>query len=454
MQRVPVPAAINLAHPEAAGLVSCLVARPGSMLDLVTQSYGTRSGTADPSRFARSGVLGAYFDGNADGYSWGSTLPVFPTGAFTLVWECHLDNLTIVSPQLMGWYRNDAGNGPTRLVYTTGGDDISLARGISEAVSFTRPAAVPFLDQHYGVWVFRGGVYTTTSNHSVFLNSIRLAAGTAGSFGLRTDRTEVGGSSSAGANDWAGHVRQVRLYDYAWPDALAMAWSARGDDGLFSRPARRVFALEFGGDAPADLLVSDAAHLHAADNLALTQAHVLVVQDGAHGHVVDALALTQAHLLALADALHEHAAENITLAAGLSIVVADGLHAHTADNLALTQVHILIVGDAAHGHAADAISLAGGASLSVADLTHLHAAESPVLSSAYLLVIADAVHQALSESPALTQAHQIIVSDALHAHFAAQVSFGNVLTTSDERILIVPAQGRILVVAKPERNLH
>lgn len=454
MARVPVPVALNLAHPEATGLVGCLVARPGTMVDLVTQAYGTRAGTADPSRLAAAGVLDAYFDGNADGYSWGSTLTTFPTGAFTLVWECDLDNLTIPSPQVMGWYRNDAGLGPARLVYVSSADNFSLARGQADVVAFSRPGDVSFLDRHYAVWVFRGGVYTTTSNHSVFLNGIPLAATTAGSFGPRTDRTEVGLSSSAGSNDLAGGVRQVRVYDYAWTDAQAMAWSARGDDGLFARPPRRVFALPFSGGAPSDLLVSDAAHDHAADNLALTQAHVLVVQDGAHGHVVDALTLTQAHLLTLADALHAHSADNITLAAGLSVTVADGLHAHTADNLTLTQVHILIVGDAAHGHTADAITLAGGASLTVADLTHLHAADSPTLSSDYLLAIADAVHQVLADSPALTQAHQIIVSDALHAHFAAQVSFGNVLTAADERILIVPAQGRILVVAKPERNLH
>ena len=38
----------------------------------------------------------------------------------------------------------------------------------------------------------------------------------------------------------------------------------------------------------------------------------LTVADGTHGHAADGVALTQAHLLALADTLHGHAADVLT----------------------------------------------------------------------------------------------------------------------------------------------
>lgn len=449
---VPFPAAINWAHLEAAGLVACLVARPGSMLDLVLNAAGTRNGTADPSRPNVAGTLDAYFDGSGDGYAWGSTLGTFPTGAFTIAWECQLDNLTVTSPQVMGWYRNDATFGPARLVYTSPTDTISLARGSSEVVAFSRPSALSYTERHWGVWIFRGGTFTTTANHTLVINGVALAAGTAPTFGARTDRTEIGLSSSAGVNDLAGGVRQLRLYDHAWSEAQAYAWANRRDDALYVPRARRVFAFDAGGAV--DLVVSDGAHAHAADALTLTQNHVLVVADGAHGHTVDVLTLTQVHELLVDAASHGHTAEAITLAAGASLIIADGLHSHAAEALTLTQVHILIVADGAHAHSAEAVTLSSGASLSIADADHAHAAEAITLSAAYQLVIADAVHTALAESPALTQVHQLVVSDALHAHFAQQVAFGNVLTTSDERVLIVPAQNRILIVAKSERQLH
>lgn len=40
------------------------------------------------------------------------------------------------------------------------------------------------------------------------------------------------------------------------------------------------------------LVVQDALHAHAADNVALTQANVLVVQSAAHGHTADQVLLT------------------------------------------------------------------------------------------------------------------------------------------------------------------
>ena len=143
------------------------------------------------------------------------------------------------------------------------------------------------------------------------------------------------------------------------------------------QPSRIIFREEVA--AGTDLVIQDALHAHAADNIVLTQVHVLVIQDALHGHTADNLALTQVHVLAIQDALHGHAADNLTLTenSAADLVIQDGLHAHAADNLVLTQAHILAIQDALHAHAADNL--------------------------------------------ALTQVHNLVIQDALHAHFGDNV---------------------------------
>jgi hypothetical protein len=44
-----------------------------------------------------------------------------------------------------------------------------------------------------------------------------------------------------------------------------------------------------------DLVVQDALHGHLAENLAMTQVHLIAVQDTTHGHLADNLTLVQQH---------------------------------------------------------------------------------------------------------------------------------------------------------------
>ena len=173
--------------------------------------------------------------------------------------------------------------------------------------------------------------------------------------------------------------------------------------------------------AGTDLVVQDAAHAHAADNIVLTQVHVLTVADALHGHAADNLALTQVHNLVVADAFHAHSADNLTITVVTDLVVQDASHGHAADNVVLTQAHNLAVQDALHVHAADSLALTQVHNLVVADALHAHSAENVVLTTAGILVVQDALHAHTADNLALTQVHELVVQDALHVHLADNV---------------------------------
>jgi hypothetical protein len=125
---------------------------------------------------------------------------------------------------------------------------------------------------------------------------------------------------------------------------MGLTEEGRWASGTITEDGRRVhgdFLTEDGrrvtgiGAAPTELVIQDAAHAHAADNLALTQVHILGVGEASHGHIADALVLTQVHILAVQEAAHGHAADNVVLIQVHQLVIADALHVHTADNVVL-----------------------------------------------------------------------------------------------------------------------
>lgn len=171
---------------------------------------------------------------------------------------------------------------------------------------------------------------------------------------------------------------------------------------------------------PIDLVIQDASHSHTADNVTLTQAHVLAVQDALHGHTADNLTLTQNHVLSINDALHSHNADNVVLTQIHVLSINDALHGHTAENLTLSVATDLVIQDANHSHSADNITLTQNHILAVNDALHSHSAEN--ISLVVDLVIQDAVHSHTSENVVLTQVHNLVVQDALHAQSADNVS--------------------------------
>lgn len=169
-----------------------------------------------------------------------------------------------------------------------------------------------------------------------------------------------------------------------------------------------------------NLVIQDATHSHAADNLALTQVHNLVVADALHAHTADNLALTISTSLAIQEALHGHTADNVALTQVHILAIADALHAHAADNLALTQVHILAIQEALHAHATDGLTLTQVHNLAIQEALHAQAADNVVLgtTSAADLVIQDALHGHTADGLTLTQAHQLSIADAIHSQVA------------------------------------
>jgi len=192
------------------------------------------------------------------------------------------------------------------------------------------------------------------------------------------------------------------------------------------------YATEWTGSTP--LVIADATHSHAADNLALTQHNVLAIQDATHGHAADNLALTQHNILAVQDASHGHTADSPTL--GVGLVVQDATHGHTADNLGLTQHHVLAIQDAAHGHAADNLALTQHNVLAIQDAAHGHAADNLALTQHNVLAVADALHAHAADNLTLT-AHDpggpvaLVIQDAAHAHAADSLVLGVGLVIAD-----------------------
>ena len=159
-----------------------------------------------------------------------------------------------------------------------------------------------------------------------------------------------------------------------------------------------------------NLVIADALHAHAADNVDLVQQNVLAIAEALHGHTSDNVALTQQNLLAIADALHGHAGDNVVLTVAGALTIAEAFHAHTADNVALTQQNVLAVADALHAHAADAIQL--------------------------------------------TQQHVLIISDALHAHIADNVSLlDDEVIPLASGVFVINAKSRTLIVSASSRTI-
>lgn len=272
---------------------------------------------------------------------------------------------------------------------------------------------------------------TTASTNTFIVAGLHSGVASPGSITAGSGYTAIG----AGADQGSSSTFIIRKTDNGTGGDIAVLFTTAGggDDANILAVALK----EAGGAV--QLVIADATHAHAADNLALTQHNVLAIQDATHGHTADNvvlginliiedathghtadnLGLTQHHVLAIQDASHGHAADNLALTQHNVLAIADASHGHTADNLALTQHNILTVADALHAHAADNLVLTAhepGGSLEIQDAAHAHAADNLVLGVG--LVIADALHGHAADNLVLTQHNVLAIDDALHAHTA------------------------------------
>jgi hypothetical protein len=243
--KISVPLRINPYSPEAVGLQACYVAVPGGMVDLVGGAYGTRVGTADPSRSNEVGTLDAYFDGISDSYTFGSTALIpNTTSPFTVVAEVHLDGIgSGFDSYPVAITLAVTGTNAFRVFYALDDayDDISFgAASPSRAVLL--PSGLTKIGQrHWLVFAYNGVSLGSDSSWNVWVNGQLCTFTTGNSIALITNENRVGGTS-ASATDWYGAIRQVRLYDRVWGgDLAARFYDPATRDSLFSRPRRRIF---------------------------------------------------------------------------------------------------------------------------------------------------------------------------------------------------------------------
>ena len=278
--------------------------------------------------------------------------------------------------------------------------------------------------------------------------------------------------------------------------AISPEWSTTdaGGDSAWAT----TFAILDAAGGGTTLTVSDAAHAHTADNVALTQAYSLsvagsghehsvgnislttqisvIVADAIHAHAVDNIDIQQANTLTVIDTLHDHTADNIALVSGNNLDVQEAAHSHVADNLDLIQAHLLAIDDTAHTHTVDNVDISQASVLSVAGTLHGHGSQNIDLQYGLVLDVEDAAHAQAAENIDLVQANilsvldtvhahtadnvdlvtdvTMIVSDALHAHLVDNVTLslpGAVVTVPDSRIIVIEAQDRTFIITTQDR---
>ena len=240
---ISIPRRINPGDPEAAGLQVCYVAMPGQMMDLVKGDVAIRQGTADPTRSNAEGTLDAYFDGTDDRYSFPIADYLDETAPFTIVWEGILDAFVDSYPMVATW-NIGIGSKPLEFFYTSDANynDICLGWDTGSAVSMLKPASVALTaERHWGSWSYKGGTFSDTANHDVFLNGAACTGTTTSTFGTGTEENNVGGFA-ASFGDWNGSIRQVRVYNRIWSHADHVRfWHPSSRDSLFAPRRQRLW---------------------------------------------------------------------------------------------------------------------------------------------------------------------------------------------------------------------
>jgi len=410
-----IPVGINRNHPLARGLVLAQTAQPG-LFEAVrgTLSTGNNVGSS-------AGPYGRQLDFLR---SSSSGVVTKTTGS----WANRFSGFVIVRQTDLNVSFSEA----FLSCRTAGNQGWTWSRGFAFGVAPNRQMRLQMT--HQGVADYPSAVNITgVDNEYVSLGFTDVVSSTVRLFarGAFIDSLAVGSMTSPGSQavDVGGQGPGASSQYFNGNLVLAFLWDnraltdtehaelARNPWALFAPFPRRLFVEAPAGGAT-NLVIAEALHAHAADNLTLTQQHVLTVADASHAHLADNLTLTQQHTLTLADALHAHAADNVVLSVVGTLAVNDALHAHAADNLALTQTHILTLAEALHTHAADNVVLSGAGMLAVNDALHAHAADNLALTQAHTIAVADAAHAHAADNVALTQQHILAIAEALHAHTA------------------------------------
>ena len=249
-------APIDRGHPEGRGLDHFFYSFAGvGFIDVVDRSRPTRIGTADPGRWADDGGQDSFFDGNGDGWTFG-THEVLNTGRpFTICWEAILDSFVDSFPAIVHLVTDSNEVG---VMYSNSGlhPDVEFTSFVGSTWARTRltltDGLTPTGQRHFGVLTYNGADETSAANFNWWINGRKIAPITGDALGGTGVSNRIG-HGVASVLDWNGSIRQVRIYDYAWDGALARSF-ARSPAGVFrpatSRTARTTVVAAAGGTTP------------------------------------------------------------------------------------------------------------------------------------------------------------------------------------------------------------
>jgi hypothetical protein len=96
------------------------------------------------------------------------------------------------------------------------------------------------------------------------------------------------------------------------------------------------------------LVIQDASHTVASDNVVLTQHQVLAVQDSTHVVASDNVSLTQHQILNIQNADNVVTSDNVSLTQHQVLDIQSSAHQVTSENISLTQHQILAIQNATH----------------------------------------------------------------------------------------------------------
>lgn len=246
-----------------------------------------------------------------------------------------------------------------RAASSSGGLTLRTSSGTAGALELVKEATSVIGTGNTSVGTTDFHVLTATFSDSgnayaFYIDGTATGSGTSAT-SLTAARTTILGQNSGGGDAANGDLAEL----LCWDSVLSTGDRAAAHSYLQDKYGITVSDY-VSGSSNSDLVVADAAHAHAADNVALTQVHSIAVADATHAHAAENVVLTQVHTLVVADASHAVSSDEVDLtqedAGSTNLVVADAHHAHSADSVALTQNHVLVVADASHAMTSDTVT--------------------------------------------------------------------------------------------------
>ena len=167
--------------------------------------------------------------------------------------------------------------------------------------------------------------------------------------------------------------------------------------------AIRCHAIEIlGPSSGTNLVVADAAIAIAADNIVVTQEHILVVQEAAISVVADVANLVQQHNLAIQEANISTLADAMTLVQQHQLALQDAGINLSAEGMALVQQHILAIQEATIPVASENLSFAGAIDLIIQKAVMAMSADNVNMSQVHNIFVHEAFLSTASDMLTLT----------------------------------------------------